>query len=103
MALNFDDKPAIDAMTLSGGRFVFRYYDGQDQRVVALEFDEDFRTLGEVRAPVPRVDRRRGVLPAVLRTLEGTRPDARDGFGPGKESGVAYENLTFETEGPSPS
>jgi hypothetical protein len=53
MALNFDDSRAIDAMTLPGGRFVFRYYDGQDQRVVALEFDEDFRTLGEVRAQYP--------------------------------------------------
>ncbi len=53
MALNFDDSRAIDALTLAGGRFVFRYYDGQDQRVVALEFDEDFRPLGEVRAQYP--------------------------------------------------
>jgi len=53
MALNFDDSRAIDALELPGGRFVFRYYDGQDQRVVALEFDADFRPVGEVRAQYP--------------------------------------------------
>lgn len=53
MALNFDDSRAIDALELPGGRYVFRYYDGQDQRVVALEFDADFRPLGEVRAQYP--------------------------------------------------
>ncbi len=49
MGLNFDDSRAIDALTLPDGRYVFRYYDGQDQRVVAVEFDADFRSLGEVR------------------------------------------------------
>jgi hypothetical protein len=53
MGLNFDDSRAIDAMALPDGRYVFRYYDGQDQRVVALEFDADFRCLGEVRAQFP--------------------------------------------------
>ena len=53
MALNFDDSRAIDAQALPGGRYVFRYYDGQDQRVVALEFDADFRPLGELRAQYP--------------------------------------------------
>jgi hypothetical protein len=53
MALNFDDSRAIDAQELPGGRYVFRFYDGQDQRVVALEFDADFRPLGEVRAQYP--------------------------------------------------
>jgi hypothetical protein len=54
MALNFDDSRAIDALELPEGRYVFRYYDGQDQRVVALEFDADFRTLSEFRAAYPR-------------------------------------------------
>jgi hypothetical protein len=54
MGLNFDDSRAIDALTLGDGRYVFRYYDGQDQRVVALEFDADFRTLSEFRAAFPR-------------------------------------------------
>ena len=53
MGLNFDDSRAIDASTLTEGRFVFRYYDGQDQRVVAVEFDDDFQCLGEVRAQFP--------------------------------------------------
>jgi hypothetical protein len=53
LALNFDDSRAIDALTLPDGRFVFRYYDGQDQRVVALEFDAGFQCLGEVRARFP--------------------------------------------------
>lgn len=53
MALNFDDSRAIDALTLPNGHFVFRYYDGQDQRVVALEIDADFRPLGEMRARLP--------------------------------------------------
>ena len=53
MGLNFDDSRPIDALALADGRYVFRYYDGQDQRVVALEFDADFRSLGEVRAAFP--------------------------------------------------
>ena len=53
MGLNFDDSRAIDALTLADGRYVFRYYDGQDQRVVALEFDADFNPLSEVRAQYP--------------------------------------------------
>jgi hypothetical protein len=44
LGLNFDDSRAIDALTLPDGRYVFRYYDGQDQRVVAVEFDADFRS-----------------------------------------------------------
>jgi hypothetical protein len=54
MGLNFDDSRPIDALELPDGRYVFRYYDGQDQRVVALEFDADFHFLGEVRAQFPQ-------------------------------------------------
>jgi hypothetical protein len=53
MGLNFDDSRAIDAQALPDGHYVFRYYDGQDQRVVALEFDADFRSVCEVRAQFP--------------------------------------------------
>ena len=53
MGLNFDDSRAIDAQTLPDGNYCFRYYDGQDQRVVALEFDADFRSVCEVRAQFP--------------------------------------------------
>ncbi len=54
MSLNFQDSRAIDGLVLPDGRFVFRYYDGQDQRVVAMEFDESFRCLREVRAHYPQ-------------------------------------------------
>jgi hypothetical protein len=46
----FDDSKPIDARALSEGRYVLRYIDGQDQRVVAAEFDADFRLLSELRA-----------------------------------------------------
>ncbi|HMK28771.1 MAG TPA: hypothetical protein VK473_03735 [Terriglobales bacterium] len=48
----FDDSKPIDAATLSEGRYVLRYIDEQDQRVVACEFDADFRLLGETRASI---------------------------------------------------
>jgi hypothetical protein len=48
----FDDTKPVDALTLSEGRYVLRYIDGQDQRVVASEFDADFRLLGETRARI---------------------------------------------------
>jgi len=48
----FDDSQPIDALMLSEGRYVLRYLDGQDQRVVACEFDADFRLLGETRADI---------------------------------------------------
>ncbi len=53
MGLNFDDSRPLDVLVLSDDRYVFRYYDGQDQRVVAVEFDCDFRNLGEIRAQFP--------------------------------------------------
>jgi hypothetical protein len=48
----FDDSKPIDALTLPEGRYVLRYIDGQDQRVVASEFDADFRVLVETRARI---------------------------------------------------
>ena len=50
MGLGFDDSRAIDVMTLPDGRHVIRYYDAQDQRVVAQEFESSFSLLGETRA-----------------------------------------------------
>jgi hypothetical protein len=45
----FDDSKPIDALALAES-YALRYIDGQDQRVVAAEFDDDFRLLGEMRA-----------------------------------------------------
>jgi hypothetical protein len=46
----FDDSKPIDAQALPEGRYVLRYIDGQDQRVVAAEFNANFQLLGETRA-----------------------------------------------------
>jgi hypothetical protein len=50
LGLNFDDSQVIDVLTLSEEHYVIRYYDAQDQRVVAQEFDANFRLLRETRA-----------------------------------------------------
>jgi hypothetical protein len=52
MGLDFDDTRVIDVLTLLEGRYVIRYYDAQDQRVVAQEFDTNFRLLCETRAHI---------------------------------------------------
>jgi hypothetical protein len=52
MGLNFDDAKPIDLVAVSEDRFVLRYYDGQDQRIVAHEFDDQLRFQGEIRAHV---------------------------------------------------
>ena len=52
MGLNFEDSRAIDLLEVSIGRYVVRYYDGEDQRIVAHEFDASFRFLGEIRAHI---------------------------------------------------
>jgi len=46
----FDDSKPIDALALEGGNYILRYIDGQDLRVVAAEFDADFRLHTELRA-----------------------------------------------------
>ncbi len=52
MGLNFEDARGIDLLTVSFERYVVRYYDGQDQRIVAHEFDAEFHFLGETRAHI---------------------------------------------------
>ena len=52
MGLNFEDTRGIDLLILSAEHYVVRYYDGQDQRIVAHEFDGDFHFLGEARAHI---------------------------------------------------
>jgi len=52
MGLNFEDARGIDMLEVSAGRYAVRYYDGEDQRIVAYEFDSDFRFLGEIRAHI---------------------------------------------------
>ena len=51
IGVEFDDAKPIDALQLPD-RFVVRYLDAQDQRVVAYEFDAEFHCLGEIRAHI---------------------------------------------------
>ena len=50
IGVEFDDCKPIDALALERGHYVVRYIDGQDLRVVAAEFDADFRLHRELRA-----------------------------------------------------
>lgn len=52
MGLHFDDRWTIDAVALSRGNYAIRYFDAQDQRVVAQEFDGDFHLISETRAHI---------------------------------------------------
>lgn len=52
MDLAFEDSWPIDVQTVSARHFCVRYYDGQDQRVVAHEFDTNFAFIAETRAHV---------------------------------------------------
>jgi hypothetical protein len=52
MGLNFEDARAIDVVEVPVGNFVLRYYDGEDQRVVAHQFDGSFCFVGETRAHI---------------------------------------------------
>ena len=51
MGLNFDDCKPIDVQA-TGDHFVVRYYDGQDQRIVAHEFDAKLNFIAESRAHI---------------------------------------------------
>ncbi len=51
IGLEFDDAKPIDALE-APDRYVVRYLDAQDQRIVAVEFDADFHCLGETRAHI---------------------------------------------------
>ena len=52
MGLDFDDAKPIDLICVAENRYAVRYYDGQDQRVVAHEFDGDLKFVEETRAHV---------------------------------------------------
>jgi len=52
LGLGFEGCRAIDAHALGEGQFAVRYYDPEEQRVVAVEFDAGFRYLRESRVPV---------------------------------------------------
>jgi hypothetical protein len=52
LGIGFDGCRTIDGFTLGPGHFALRYYDPEEQRLVAYEFDVEFRYLGELRVHV---------------------------------------------------
>lgn len=52
MGLLFDDAKPIDLLAVGANHYAVRYFDAQDQRIVAYEFDSEWRFLGETRAHV---------------------------------------------------
>ena len=52
MDLKLEDTWPIDIVVVSENLYCVRYYDGQDQRVVAHEFDADFNFIAETRGHV---------------------------------------------------
>jgi len=52
MDLNFEDSWPSDVQVVSEGHFCVRYYDGQDQRIVAHEFDASFVFIAETRGHI---------------------------------------------------
>ncbi len=52
LGLAFEGCRTIDGLTRDPTCFVVRYYDPEDQRIVACEFDGEFRYLAEMRVPI---------------------------------------------------
>lgn len=52
LGIAFEGCRAIDGVELAPGHFAVRYYDPDEQRVVAYEFDGELRYLGEMRVHV---------------------------------------------------
>jgi hypothetical protein len=52
LGLAFEGCRTIDGFELGPGHFAVRYYDAEEQTVVAYEFDAGFRYVGETRVHV---------------------------------------------------
>ena len=52
MDLKLEDSWAIDVVVVSENLYCVRYYDGQDQRIVAQEFDGELRFVRETRGHI---------------------------------------------------
>ncbi|MGH7321912.1 MAG: hypothetical protein ACRELA_20130 [Candidatus Rokuibacteriota bacterium] len=52
LGVAFDGCRAIDGLELGPAHFVVRYYDPEEQRIVAYEFDGEFRYLAETRVHI---------------------------------------------------
>ena len=52
LGLDFDGNRVIDAPRVADGRHAIRYFDGEDRRIVCLEFGGDFAALEEHRVHI---------------------------------------------------
>lgn len=52
LMLEYEDLIPIDAGTLPDGRHWIRYYEGEQRKVLVIEFDGEFRLLGENGADI---------------------------------------------------
>lgn len=52
LALSYDDLVPIDAGTLPSGPHWIRYYEGEQRKVIVLEFDDEYNFVGETGADI---------------------------------------------------
>ncbi len=52
LMLSYEDLIPIDAGTLPEGRYWIRYYEGEQRKVIVVEFDGDFAIVGETGADI---------------------------------------------------
>jgi hypothetical protein len=52
LMMQYEDVIPIDAGTLEGGRYWIRYYEGEQRKVVVIEFDREFEIVGESGADI---------------------------------------------------
>ncbi|HLE43925.1 MAG TPA: hypothetical protein VJB36_07910 [Methylomirabilota bacterium] len=52
LGIAFEGCRTIDGFELGAAHFAIRYYDPEEQRIVAYEFDAEFRYLAETRIDV---------------------------------------------------
>jgi len=52
LGLDFDGNRVIDAPAMPAGHHAVRYFDGEDRRIVCMEFADDFRYVEERRVHI---------------------------------------------------
>lgn len=52
LMMQYEDVIPIDAGTLDGDRYWIRYYEGEQRKVIVLEFDREFSIVGENGADI---------------------------------------------------
>lgn len=52
LMLSYEDLVPIDAGTLADGRHWIRYYEGEQRKVIVVEFDREFAIVGETGADI---------------------------------------------------